>query len=168
VVDASHADAVQQIAAVERVLGELSRHTQAEILALNKVDAVAEPLALQLLARDSAAEVVHVSARSGQGLERLTESVVRRLDQRSATVDVLVPLADGRSAAAVRRVSAILEEETLGEQTLRLRVKLGEGALGNLRRVVDQQVEFRVLTAPLQPRLAPDELPAPTPSSEAS
>ncbi|HVS19828.1 MAG TPA: GTPase HflX, partial [Planctomycetota bacterium] len=57
VVDASHPDAVQQIAAVETVLGELSRSTQAEVLALNKVDAVDEPLALQLLARGSRAAV---------------------------------------------------------------------------------------------------------------
>ena len=156
VVDASHPDAVQQIAAVEKVLGELSHSTQAEILALNKVDAVEEPLALQLLARGTRAEVVHVSARTGEGLERLTEAVARRLDQRSATVDVIVPLADGRTAAAVRRNAAVLEEETLGEESLRLRVRLGEGALGNLRRAAGPAVEFRTLEEPAVPRLAPD------------
>lgn len=156
VVDASHPDAVQQIAAVEKVLGELSRSTQAEILALNKVDAVDEPLALQLLARGTRAEVVHLSARTGEGIERLTDAVVRRLDQRSAVVDVILPLADGRTAAAVRRNAAVLEEETLGEESLRLRVRLGEGALGNLRRAAGPTVEFRTLEEPAVPRLAPD------------
>jgi GTP-binding protein HflX len=156
VVDAAHPDALQQIAAVDGVLAQLSRSTQADILALNKVDAVAEPLALQLLARGTRAEVVHVSARTGEGLERLTEAVVRRLDQRSATVDVILPLADGRTAAAVRRNAAVLEEETLGEESLRLRVRLGEGALGNLRRMAGPEVEFRTLEAPVLPRLAPD------------
>lgn len=156
VVDASHPDARAQIAAVEGVLGELSRSTLAEILALNKVDAVAEPLALQLLARDSRAEVLHLSARTGEGLERLTDAVVRRLDQRSATVDVILPLADGRTAAVVRRTSAVLEEETLGEERLRLRVRLGEGALGNLRRLAGPEAEFRMLEEPALPRLAPD------------
>ena len=113
-------------------------------------------LPLQLLARGTRAEVVHVSARTGEGLGRLTESVVRRLDQRSATVDVILPLADGRTAAAVRRNAAVLEEETLGEESLRLRVRLGEGALGNLRRLAGPEVEFRTLELPAQPRLAPD------------
>jgi GTPase len=159
VVDASHPDALQQIAAVEGVLSELSKHTRAEILALNKVDAVAEPLSLQLLARGGAAEVVHVSARTGQGIERLVEAVIRRLDQRAAIVDVLVPLADGRTAAAVRRSSAVLEEETLGEESLRLRIKLSEGALGTLRRVAGPGVEFRTIEAPAVAWFAEDGLP---------
>jgi len=149
VVDASHPDAAAQIEAVDAVLAELSWHTGADILALNKVDRVREPLALQLLARDAAAEVVHLSARTGEGLDRLIEAVARRLDQRSALVDVELPLADGRSAAAVRRSGAVLQEETLGSERLRLRVKLSEGALGNLRRSCGGEVRFVLIAPPL-------------------
>jgi GTP-binding protein HflX len=156
VVDASSPDATTQIEAVDAVLAELSWHTRAEILALNKVDRVEEPLALQLLARDAGVEVVHVSARTGAGLDRLTEAVTRRLDQRSWLVDVLVPLGDGRTAAAVRRAGALVEEETLGTERLRLRARLSDGALGNLRRGAGPGVRFEVLAPPLVPLVEPD------------
>jgi GTP-binding protein HflX len=160
VVDASNPDAPAQIAAVDSVLSELSWHTRAEILALNKVDQVAEPLALQLLARGTSAEVVHVSARTGAGLDRLTEAVARRLDQRSATVDVELPLADGRSAAAVRRSGAVLEEKTLETDRLRLRVKLSQGALGNLRRALGSAASFELVDGAQLSELALPEDPA--------
>jgi GTP-binding protein HflX len=162
VVDASSPDAGTQIEAVDAVLAELSWHTRAEILALNKVDRVEEPLALQLLARDAAVEVVHVSARTGDGLERLTEAVARRLDQRSWLVDVIVPLADGRTAAAVRRAGALLEEQTLGTERLRLRVRLSDGALGSLQRGAGSEVRFEVVAPPLVPLVEPEGL-APRP-----
>lgn len=154
VVDASHPDAEAHVHAVESVLRELSHHTRADLLVLNKVDQVDAPLALQMLARETSAEVLHVSARSGQGLDRLEQAVAQRLDQRCALVDVVVPLADGRMAAAVRRSSKVLEEETLGEASQRLRVRIHEGLLGNLRRAASPEVVFEILEAPQEPLLS--------------
>ena len=120
VVDASSPDAASQIEAVDRVLAELSWHTRAEILALNKVDQVREPLALQLLARAAGAEVVHVSARSGEGLERLTEAVAKRIEMNTSYKVVNDPMADSQLVGRIEiaRLRSELAERD-AEQGLR-------------------------------------------------
>ena len=141
VVDASHPDAVNQLRAVRTVLGELSWTSRADIVVFNKCDRELDPLALDPLedeCRDQ--EVVRVSARSGEGLERLIAAVVRRVDEHSKVVDVTVPAADGRSAAACRRAGALIEQETLGDTHLRFRIKLSPGALGVLYRDIGPEV----------------------------
>jgi GTP-binding protein HflX len=143
VVDASHHDAGNQIHAVEEVLSGLSWSCRTGLVVFNKVDRTVDALALRLLAEEVAGqEVVSVSAKTGEGLDRLVAAVVGRIDERSSVVDVFVPLADGRSAAAVRRAGALLEQETIGETHLRLRCKLSAGALGGLRRECAEGVRF--------------------------
>jgi len=118
---------------------------------LNKIDRVAEPLSLQLLIPHGPGtdqEVVHVSARTGEGLDRLTAAVARRLDRCSSLVDVRLPVSDGRTAAAVRSIGALLEQEAVGEDELRMRVRLSEGALGNLRRRVGQDAVIELIEGP--------------------
>jgi GTP-binding protein HflX len=135
VVDAAHPDSLGQLRAVRAVLGELSQTPRDEVVVLNKLDRSCDPLALDALLEECRdRQVVRVSARTGAGLEQLCAVVARRLDQRSKVVDVLVPLADGRSAAAARRAGALLAEELVGETHLRFRLKLSPGALGVLYR----------------------------------
>jgi GTP-binding protein HflX len=156
VVDASHPDAAVQLAAVEDVLDALVSGMRNEILVFNKVDALAEPLSLQLLARDRRHEIVHVSARTGAGIEKLEAAVARRLDARSALVEVEVPLSDGRSLAALRRLGSVLAQETVGAELVRLVVRLSEAALGNFVRSAPPTVRVRTLEQPLEPRLSPE------------
>jgi GTP-binding protein HflX len=135
VVDAAHPDALGQYRAVRAVLGELSKVPRDEIVVLNKADRRLDPLVLDpLLSECRDRELVRISALTGLGIEHLCEVVARRLDQRSRIVDVVVPLADGRSAAVVRRAGALLEQELIGESHLRFRLKLSPGALGSLYR----------------------------------
>ena len=146
VVDASHPDALSQLRAVRHVLGELSWTQRADIVVFNKVDQPLDELALDPLedaCRDQ--EVVRVSARTGAGLDHLTAAVTRRLDEHSKLVDVFVPLADGRSAAAVRRAGALVEQELVGETHTRFRLKLSPGALGVLHRDLDEGVRVEAL-----------------------
>jgi GTP-binding protein HflX len=150
VVDASHPDAAHQMRAVEDVLAEISPHLQAEILAFNKIDRVEDPITLHLLleGRDHV-EVAHVSAHTGEGIERLTQLVTQRLDDRASLVDLRVPLADGRSVALARSHGAVLEEEVEEpSRHLRLRVRLSPAALGNLRRELAGDVEVVLVQGP--------------------
>jgi GTP-binding protein HflX len=135
VVDASHDDALNQLRAVRGVLAELTWTSRADVVVFNKLDRGQSELALDRLeeaCRDQ--EIVRVSARTGEGLDRLTALVTRRLDEHSKLVDVFVPLADGRSAAAVRRVGALVEQALEGDTHVRFRLKLSPGALGILHR----------------------------------
>ncbi len=157
VVDAAHPDAANQMRAVDEVLQSISPHLRAGVIAFNKVDRVEDPIQLHLLL-DGREEVgiAHISARTGEGLDRLTRLVTRHLDERSLVVEVHVPAADGRTAAMVRSYGAILEEEILAGATVRLRARMTPGALGNLRRSAGEEVRIQEIEAAAHPRLADD------------
>lgn len=146
VVDASHPEAHLQMQAVDSVLRQLSAHTRADVLVLNKIDRVADPLQLHWLVADRDEDSVWTSAATRQGLDRLDALVASRLDRRSVLVEIHMPAAEGRLDAAVRKLCRPLEErydELGGVRTLR--VMLTDGALGNLRRGAPAGVRFEVL-----------------------
>ena len=76
VVDAASPAAVQQHATVERTLAELGLADTQQLVLLNKCDA-AEPDDLAALQRQLGGVIL--SARTGEGLERLVERVERKL-----------------------------------------------------------------------------------------
>ncbi len=151
VIDASHPDAQTQMEAVEKTLSELS-HREADLLVLNKIDAVEDPIWLHVLLRDRHQDGVYVSARSGEGIDRLIEVVARRLDRNSFLVEIRLELSDGRGAAACRAAGAVLSE-VVDEQELVLTVRLSEGGLGNLRRTLENEEACRILRSPGEPLL---------------
>jgi GTP-binding protein HflX len=135
VIDASHPHANDQIEAVDRVIGALSRRSRAEILVFNKIDRVEDRIAMQLLRHGRTEEVVYVSATSGEGIELLEAAVARRLDARSAVFDIFVPLANGRLNARVHRLGRPMEDDiSLETEERRLRLRLTDAELGSLRR----------------------------------
>jgi GTP-binding protein HflX len=135
VVDASHPSAAAQMQAVESVLASLSRNAGSAILVFNKVDRVGDRIGLQLLRRGRDQEAVYVSAEEGEGLDLLAAAVARRVDRQSVLYDVFVPIEDGRLDASVRRLARPVEDEiSLERGEHRMRVRLTDGALGNLRR----------------------------------
>ncbi|MED6334415.1 MAG: GTPase HflX [Planctomycetota bacterium] len=148
VVDGSHPDASAQMVAVESVLGELSHHTRTDVLVFNKVDQVRDGIELSLLSSGFDQPVVHLSAATGEGLDRLDAVVRERLDDRSALLDLFVPLADGRLAAQVRGGGVVLEEEVIEDSELRLRVRLDAGTFGSLRSSASADLRFDLLEPP--------------------
>jgi GTPase len=155
VVDVSHPEAAAQMAAVEQVLESMSSKARTGLLVFNKVDRVNDPIRLQHLRNGRMQETVYVSAVTGEGLPQLDEAVRRRIDARSALVDVWLPLSEGRFEAAVRRCGTPLEVEyPEGADERRLRLRLTEGALGNLRRTLGRSARFEVVEPPRDP-LAP-------------
>lgn len=143
VIDASHPDAATQMAAVDEVLGSMSAHLNPGVLVMNKVDRVEDPLQLHLLIGDREAEVVYTSAKTGDGVDRLTDMVVRILDEQSTVVDVFLPLSDGKTFATVRSMGGLMEEECMEEEsTMRMRLRLSQGSLGMLQQKAGSQARF--------------------------
>ena len=141
VVDASNPDASHQMNAVDEVLGDVSPHLKPDIVVFNKIDSVGDRLELAVLTERLAGqnvEVVHLSSKSGEGMDNLIECVTRRLDERSGVVDVFSEPGDGKTVAAVRSMGALLEEEVSDDGSMRIRIRLSPGALGILKRQVGQ------------------------------
>ena len=149
VIDASHPRADLQIAAVDKVVGELSRRTRSAILVFNKIDRVEDRIGIQLLRHGRREEVVYVSAATGEGIEDLDRAVALRLDEQSFLVDVFVPLADGRSNAVVGRLGRPLEDElSLEREERRVRLRLTSAALGTLRRTAGGSLRIAIVEDP--------------------
>jgi len=143
VVDASHPDAANQMRAVDEVLASLSSSLTPDLLVFNKVDCVEDPISLHLLLEGCELDVVYVSARSGEGLDRLVRAVTQRLDSYASIVDVYVPAGDGRAIALLRSLGGLIEQEILGDE-MRFRSRLTDAALGSLRRECGDEVRFEV------------------------
>ncbi len=169
VVDASHPDADVQMAAVEKTLAGLTRR-EADLIVLNKTDRVADPIRLHLLLGSRPQDVVHVSARTGEGLDRFEAKIHHALDLRSAHVRVDLPLADGKRASMVRATGVILSEQVIDERLV-LEMRVVDRAVGNLQRLLGSEALVEVLRPAVQPLLSDvDEEPKtlrPTGSDEA-
>ncbi len=145
VVDASHPDAAGQMAAVEKVLANVGAEHRTQILALNKIDRVEDPIRAQLLAKDRAGDVVFVSAVTGVGLDQLEACVARHLDERSAIVRITVPFSEGASLAALKRTAVFLDERHDAELGTLLKVRIADRELGAFRRSAPPSVAIDVL-----------------------
>src|SRR5690606_38747165 len=121
-------------------------------LVFNKIDRVPDTIELVWLRGEREQDVVHLSAVSGEGLARLDELVRRKLDARSVLADLFVSVRDGAVAAAARRSGALIEEEYQEPETLRLRLRIDEGALGNLQRQAGHRLRVEVREPAAEPR----------------
>jgi len=100
VVDASHPDAIHQARVVDEVLTELGVPGHRVLGVLNKCDAIDDRAPLwefdELLP-----DAVHISARTGEGLDELARRVAARRSEDWEEVVVLVPHDRGRLVALV-------------------------------------------------------------------
>lgn len=115
VADASNPAALQQIAAVYRVLEELGIREKDTILVLNQIDRIAEPGALDTLLRNYP-HAVPVSAKTGEGLHRLANAVSTALTQHFLDVDVETDVANGRLLAYLAQHGEILSRTFTGDR----------------------------------------------------
>jgi GTP-binding protein HflX len=98
VIDASHPLAEVQVATVEEVLRSLDRDPLDAVRVLNKIDGVTDLSSLAAL-RDTRADVVEISALTGEGLDALEALVLRRWQADWVTVEVTARQAASRVRA---------------------------------------------------------------------
>ena len=121
IVDGSHANMDEQVAAVEEVLEELGAGDKPVITALNKVDLIdrddAEAMATLQDALDDYPNAVAISAKTGMGIDRLLDTVDAVLQQRMVGIDVLIPYSEGGLVALVHNHGVVDWEEHGAEGT---------------------------------------------------
>ncbi|HEX3015068.1 MAG TPA: GTPase HflX [Desulfobacteria bacterium] len=111
VVDASSPGFMEQIQAVDEVLGELGVNDKPTIIAFNKIDKVDKNLNLSGIARDFP-HWVAISAVSGVGLSQLT-SLISSLLPDNTFIDAIVPFERGDLLSALHAEGEITELEYL-------------------------------------------------------
>ncbi|MCU1416477.1 MAG: hflX [Schumannella sp.] len=89
VVDASHPDPAAQLATVRDVIGDVGARDLPEIVAFNKSDLVDDDR--RMLLRGLEPNGVFVSARTGAGIDELTERIAELLPAPEVEVELLVP-----------------------------------------------------------------------------
>ncbi|SHK24063.1 GTP-binding protein HflX [Pseudonocardia thermophila] len=120
VVDASDALPEDQIKAVRQVLVEIGEERDGrmppELLVVNKIDA-ADDLQLARL-RHLLPDAVFVSARRGDGIDKLRAEIAARLPRPEVELTALVPFTQGALVSRVHADGEVLEEKHTAEGTL--------------------------------------------------
>lgn len=113
VVDGSDLFPLKQIAAVNKVIGEIVQEygetAPPEIIVVNKIDA-ADPLVLAEL-RHAVDDVVFVSAHTGEGMSELEARIELFLNSLDSHVELLVPFTRGDVVSRVHQYGTVLHEE---------------------------------------------------------
>jgi GTP-binding protein HflX len=119
VVDGSDPFPMEQIAAVNSVIGDIAAETgedaPPEILVVNKVDA-ADPLVLAEL-RSRLDDVVFVSAATGEGIAELESRLELFLNSLDTRVRLHIPFDRGDVVARVHEYGTVLSEEYTADGT---------------------------------------------------
>ncbi len=122
VVDASHPQAEEQIRSVEEVLRELKCEGKAGLLVFNKVDRFRDAVEKEILL-GRRPDSIAISARTGEGLDRLHARVSEVLTRQLRDIEVEIPLAEGKLLSELPSWSVLVEREYLDERVkMRLRV----------------------------------------------
>jgi GTP-binding protein HflX len=98
VADAASPLVEEQISAAFKVLEEIGIQQKDTLLVLNKIDAVTSPARLEGLLQRYA-HVIPISARSGEGLDRLAQAVSEALSGNFLDLDVEMGVENGRMLA---------------------------------------------------------------------
>jgi GTP-binding protein HflX len=121
VVDLSHANMDEQVAAVEEVLEELQAGGKTIVTALNKVDQIdlSDPAQAERLSRalDDYPNAIPVSALRETGLDDLLAKVDATLRHKMVPVDVLIPYAQGEMVALIHEHGFVEREEHMDTGT---------------------------------------------------
>ena len=123
VVDASATDPRGQMEAVHGVLREIGAGERPELIVINKID-VADPDTVDELVA-AAPGAVAVSARTGEGVDKLLDAIAAQLRALVPIYELLIPYDRGDLLAALHRDGEVLVE-VHGDEGTRVRARLPE------------------------------------------
>jgi GTP-binding protein HflX len=132
VVDASHPQAAEQIAAVESVLRLLDCAEKPTLQVFNKVDRFRDPIEREILLKRYP-ESISISARTGEGIDLLTARLAERLTKRLIDVEVEIPQSEGKLLAELSTWSVLVKREYV-DSVVRMTLRVPPRALYKLEK----------------------------------
>ncbi len=130
VADVSDPEVVEKTEAVFDVLEDIGAGDREAVLVCNKVDLPGSREHLPLL-EGGRAEILVVSARTGEGLTELQESVRRRLDAWAIETWIRIPHRLGALQSRISTLATVLEQE-YDDQGARFRIRISPADLARL------------------------------------
>lgn len=106
VVDASHPDPASQIATVRNVIGEVGARDIPELIVYNKIDLADETDRLAL--RGMEPNSIAVSARTGEGIEKLLQRIAELIPEPDIEIAALIPYNRGDLVSRLHLNSRIM------------------------------------------------------------
>jgi GTP-binding protein HflX len=140
IVDVSNPDALNQIESVNSVLAEIGCGESPVLLVLNKVDVVKKVSELEML-QTLFSDAVCISAKTGYGLEHLSEAVLSKYKGAVVLLRVSSNQSDGRVQSFLRAYGKIIEEQYLDGSVL-IDAALGRNQLPGLKRLRPEHIEI--------------------------
>ena len=140
IVDVSNPNALNQIESVNNVLAEIGCGESPILLVLNKVDIVRKVSDLEML-QTLLPDAVCISAKTGLGLEQLTEAVLARYKGAIVLLRVSSSQSDGRIQSFLRAYGRIVKEQYL-DGSVQIDATLGRNQLPGLERFHPENIEI--------------------------
>jgi GTP-binding protein HflX len=151
VLDVGHPHAEQQFKSVHTVLDEIGAKNKPEILLLNKID-TEEGEQNYPFWRTLHQDAIPISARTGEGLDKLAEAVYRHVRGTQVDVTLEADVANGKLLAFLESHTRIHDRAFVGDDgRVRIKAIMGKQTLADLSR--NDQVEILTTAAPeVRPR----------------
>ena len=139
-VDVSNPEALNQIESVNSVLAEIGCGKSPILVVLNKVDIVRKVSDFEML-QTLYPDAVCISAKTGLGLEQLSEAVLSRYKGAVVLLRVSSSQSDGRVQSFLRAYGKIIEEQYRDGNVL-IEATLGRNQIPSLKRLHPEHVEI--------------------------
>ena len=140
IVDIANPDALKQIKSVESVLAEIGCGGKPILAILNKVDAVKKINVLETL-ETLLPDSVSISARTGHGLEALSEAITARYKGTELLLRVTSSQSNGKVQSYLRAHGRILNEQ-YADSFVVVEAQLGRNQLPDLKHLHPKNIEI--------------------------
>ncbi len=114
VVDISHPQAAEQIAAVNTVLAEIGAGEKSCIMVFNKMDRVSGSVSVSQL-KEKFPHAVEISAKTGEGVSHLLEEVGTQLRPKREFLELQIPHERAEVIARLHKVGQVIERRYNGK-----------------------------------------------------
>ncbi|MGH7950499.1 MAG: GTPase HflX, partial [Limisphaerales bacterium] len=122
VVDISHPQAAEQIAAVNSVLNEIGADEKTTIMVFNKTDC-ADGVVSRIRLKEQFANAVEISAKTGDGISHLLAEIGTQLKPKREFLELRVPHEQAAVIARLHKVGQIIERRYNGK-TARFKARI--------------------------------------------
>jgi GTPase len=117
VVDLSHPEHHEQMAAVDETIAELDATGKQTLVVFNKIDAISDPEIVQNQLRRHPGSVA-ISARTGEGMESFFAELQLRLSAWRMRVEFRIPIGESALLAEMHRVGHVLQTSYEGDMAV--------------------------------------------------